>query len=296
MSQKNYLIIFAFAILSLTVSCQGIQSGSAVAPDSDKFTLTPAITPFSILPEITPLPSPSPTPRCEQISGSIDNGQILTKKLDKPMSYLVYLPPCYDHDTYLRYPVIYLLHGQNNTELAWMQLGAAIAANELITTGMTKPFIMVFPFDPSYKQPDQYGFRDVFLGSLIPEIDRVYRTQDDAQHRAIGGISRGGAWALHLGAYYPQMFGAVGAHSPSIFFSDGNDLPDQYLSIPNSLLPRIWIDIGDSDPGVKLITQLHQDLEANNIDHKFYLNRGYHEGEYWAAHLREYLLWYNKGW
>ena len=155
---------------------------------------------------------------------------------------------------------------------------------------------MVFPYDPSYKQPDQYGFREVFLGSLIPEIDRLFRTFDDREHRAIGGMSRGGAWALHLGANFPQMFGSVGGHSPSIFFADGNELPELYVSIPRSTLPRIWIDIGDSDPGIKLISQFHQNLEEQGVKHEFYLNKGYHEGKYWAAHLREYLLWYNQGW
>jgi len=284
-----------FLLSVLLGACQMAQSGSSVV-DPSLSTPNPTSTPYSILPEITPYPSPTATPICSELSGSIEEGLVLSKKLDKPMSYLVYLPPCYNHDATLRYPVIYLLHGQNNSEVEWLQLGAAAAADELIATGMTKPFIMVFPFDPSYKQPDQYGFRDVFLGSLIPEIDRNYRTLDDKAHRAIGGMSRGGAWALHLGANFPQMFGSVGGHSPSIFFADGNELPELYVSIPSSSLPRIWIDIGDSDPGIKLINQFHNSLEEQGVKHEFYQNKGYHEGKYWAAHLREYLLWYNQGW
>jgi len=292
---KFLKLTLLFLLSVLLGACQTAQSGSSVVNPSLS-TPNPTRTPYSILPEITPYPSPTATPICSEMSGSIEEGQVLSKKLDKPMSYLVYLPPCYNHDPTLRYPVIYLLHGQNDSEVEWLQLGAAAAADELIATGMTKPFIMVFPFDPSYKQPDQYGFQDVFLGSLIPEIDRNYRTFDDRAHRAIGGMSRGGAWALHLGANFPQMFGSVGGHSPSIFFEDGNKLPELYVSIPSSSLPRIWIDIGDSDPGIKLISQFHNSLEEQGVKHEFYQNKGYHEGKYWAAHLREYLLWYDQGW
>lgn len=287
---------FSLIIFILLLSgCQGVQSGSLVEVAE---TSVPAATntPYSVVPEVTPLPSPTATPPCTDRQGSIKSGQILSTKLDKPMNYTVYLPPCYFHDTAERYPVIYLLHGQANSEFEWIQLGITNAADDLITAGLVEPFIMVFPFDHSFKQPDQYGFADVFVGMLIPEIDRLYRTLDDGAHRAIGGISRGGAWAFHLGANYPKLFSAVAGHSPTIFFSDGNSLPKKFLALPENDLPRLWIDLGDSDPGLKLMTEFHDLLTDNYIPHEWHVNKGYHEEKYWAAHLREYLLWYNTDW
>jgi len=293
--KKSFIIFFIFSSF-LFSACQNISTGQAL-PQKESATPVPATnTPFSVIPEITAMPSPTPTPPCTDKVGSIVLGQILSNKLAKPMNYNVYLPPCYYHDVNVRYPVLYLMHGQANSEFEWIQLGVNTAADEMINAGMIKPLIMVFPFDYSYLQPDQYPFADVFIGTLIPEVDRLYRTLDDGDHRAIGGISRGGAWAFHLGANYPQLFASVGGHSPSIFFTDGKALPKKMLSVPTNELPRLWIDIGDSDPGLPLMREFHDLLTENGIAHSWNLNKGYHEEKYWQTHMREYLLWYNAGW
>lgn len=296
MSVKRTLIPLLILISFLFGSCQNIPSGMVLERNEPSTPVPGTNTPYSILPEITPMPSVTPTPPCTDRVGSIVLGQILSGKLAKPMNYNVYLPPCYYHNVTERYSVLYLLHGQANSEFEWIQLGINTAADEMISAGIVKPFIMVFPFDYSHLQPDQYAFADVFIGNLMPEVDRLYRTLDDGNHRAIGGISRGGAWAFHLGVNYPQLFASVGGHSPSIFFADGKDLPKKMLSVPTNELPRLWIDIGESDPGLPLMRNFHNLLTENGIEHSWNLNKGYHEEKYWQTHSREYLLWYNAGW
>ena len=155
---------------------------------------------------------------------------ISTPLLAKPMRYTVYLPPCYNFDKEQRYPVLYLLHGQGYTEDQWIRIGAVRSADQMIVSGDVPPFLMVFPFDYSYKQPAEYNFEDVFIKQLVPTIDGVYRTRPSAGQRAIGGLSRGGAWALHIGARHPDLFGAIGGHSPAIFFTDEKSLSRNMLA------------------------------------------------------------------
>jgi len=94
----------------------------------------------------------------------------------------------------------------------------ARAADKLLAAGEITPFIIVFPFDYSYKQPRDYRFEQVFLDLLIPQIDAAYRTLPSPTQRAIGGLSRGGAWALRLGIHRPDVFG-LSARIPRPFFT-----------------------------------------------------------------------------
>jgi enterochelin esterase-like enzyme len=248
-------------------------------------------------PSATPsLPPATATESCLSKPGQLVKGVIETALLDKPMTYTVYLPPCYAAEPERRYPVLYLLHGQNDTEAQWVRLGAPTQADKLISAGQAAPFIIVFPYDYSYKQPGEYRFEDVFLELLIPQIDRAYRTRPEAAQRAIGGLSRGGAWALRMGLHHPEVFGAIGAHSPAIFYSDTNSLPLIVRDLPAAQLPRIYIDIGDSDSEFELVERFKNFLNDHNIPHEWHEYVGFHDEKYWSAHVAEYLRWYAQGW
>ena len=112
---------------------------------------------------------------------------------------MIYLPPCYDVQTDEKYPVLYLLHGQTYVDDEWVRLGAPSVADDLIHSGRAVPFIMVFPDDRYWNVAAGGGFGDRLINALIPYIDRNYRTLADRQHRALGGLSRGGGWTVELG-------------------------------------------------------------------------------------------------
>jgi enterochelin esterase-like enzyme len=242
-------------------------------------------------------PGATSTPSgCQETTGTIDTGVITTKLLDKPMRYNVYLPPCYSTTQPRRYPVLYLLHGQNYDEGQWLRLGAASALDRLIASGDVSPFIIVMPYDYSYKQPTEYGFEDTFIQLLIPQIDLTYRTFKDASQRAVGGLSRGGAWAIRLGTRHPELFSAIGGHSPSIFYVDMDTLAMRMFNIPSGQIPRIWLDAGDSDSEYETVTAFEKFLTKNNIPHEWHEYIGWHDETYWSAHVEEYLRWYSEEW
>jgi enterochelin esterase-like enzyme len=195
-----------------------------------------------------------------------------------------------------RYPVLYLLHGQNFDENQWLHIGATDVADHLILAGDTPPFIIVMPYDPSWKQPTEYGFADALTVELIPYVDAHYRTIADRAHRAVGGLSRGAGWAIHFGLTRPDLFGALGAHSPVVFLTDSPHLSEWLKAIPPDSLPRIFLDIGDNDRGLGTALELEDILNEQNIPHEWHLFQGYHEEAYWRAHVEEYLRWYAAGW
>lgn len=291
---KNLFLIITLTSLNFLLACTSVL-GLVPEPTATSVP-TQTAQPLAVVSTTAPIPTQTATAKCTARLGSLESEEIVTDKIDKPMRILVYLPPCYSADKTKRYPVIYLLHGQNYTEEQWNRIGAKDEADKLISSGKVAPFIMVFPYDFSYKQPTQYAFEEVFISLLIPEIDQAYRTKTGRSDRAIGGISRGGAWALHIGIRNYALFGSIGGHSPAIFFADHKNLPENLLAIPKDQLPRLWLDISVSDKELDLIKEFEQLLTNNRLPHEWNINPGYHEEKYWAQHVEEYLLWYTQNW
>jgi enterochelin esterase-like enzyme len=124
---------------------------------------------------------------------------------------------------------------------------------------------------------------------LVPWVDQHYRTQPDKPYRAIGGLSRGAAWAVRIGFEYYRTFSRVGAHSLPLFEVDGGRLDTWVTQIPTEEVPEFFIDIGRGDPERQSAQAFADQLNANNIPHTWYLFNGSHTEEYWSAHLEDYL-------
>jgi enterochelin esterase-like enzyme len=257
------------------------------------------------LPQISPTPPgpptpvPSPTPFvCRQTKGVILQDQLSTDLLRYPIDFRIYLPPCYEQETQRSYPVLYLLHGQSYNDDQWDRLGADEAADALITSAEAGPFIIVMPRYRIWFQPDEHNFGQAMLETLIPHIDAHYRTIPERSQRAIGGLSMGAAWALHLGLSQWEMFGAIGLHSLALFSIDSSRIPGWLDAIPPDQLPRIYIDIGDKDNKNLLDSTrwFEETLTQKDIPHEWFLFSGYHEEKYWREHTEGYLRWYTRDW
>jgi enterochelin esterase-like enzyme len=208
--------------------------------------------------------------------------------------FLVYLPPCYDQQSSLSYPVLYLLHGQTSVDDQWIRMGAAKTADELIHSGQAAPFIMVFPDDRYWNLPPGPYFGDRLIHLIIPYVDSHYRTLPNAAHRALGGLSRGGGWAVHMALTQYNLFGVIGLHSPVIFDDDSAFLDKLMAAVPSSSWPRLWVDAGDRDGDIGDIRRFEALLTSYEVPHEWHLYAGDHTESYWSAHLNEYLLWYTQ--
>lgn len=257
---------------------------------------------FTSLPTLTPLPAFTPTPTasplgCPETQGKIERRQVDSPLIGKPIAVRVYLPPCYPGSPESRYPVLILLHGQSFNEDQWERLGVAETADRLIVAGQVPPFIIAMPGEEYYLLDNtESKFGQALADELVPWLEREYTTCTLRACRAIGGISRGAAWAVRVGFIRWELFGAIGAHSLPPFRGDPNNLPRWLEKIPPDQRPRLWLDTGDRDAYLLATQQFVELLEKLELPHEWHLNTGAHNEEYWSAHVEEYLRWYAAGW
>jgi enterochelin esterase-like enzyme len=235
---------------------------------------------------------------CMAAGGHVEEFKFDSEYLDAGMQFRVYTPPCYDELPEQRYPVLYLVHGQTFNDDQWDRLGADEAANELIAAGEVAPFLIVMPSDISSNQPSLDHFGEAVIEELLPWVDANYRTLADREHRAVGGLSRGASWAIHLGLTHPKLFAAMGGHSPPVFVEDAPKVRGWLDTIPAELMPRIWLDIGERDQRSILDSAIWFEglLSERNIAHEWYLFAGDHSEAYWSSHVELYLRWYAQDW
>ncbi len=250
---------------------------------------TEAFSPFA---SATPTQTRTPLPPCPEKQGQVSKIKLTSHALDSDtLPVNVYLPPCYGLYTTRRYPVLYLIHGVAMNEDSWVGLGAGTAADDLITRGEIPPFIIVMPH-----APDDDRFTEAVVFDLVPYIDAHYRTFPDRKYRALGGMSRGGGWTVRIGFQYPYLFGSLGMHSLAIMLADEDKVIGWLNRLPDDQLPRIYLDIGQSDSLLESATWLDGALTDRYITHEWHLNPGNHDSKYWETHLPDYLRWYAATW
>jgi len=235
---------------------------------------------------------------CMKAKGRVEIEDFTTDLLPQPLQYHIYLPPCYDKDTGRSYPVLYLIHGKNDPDSQWVNLGVPETLDRLVAKSELAPFIVVMPRDRVWYEPaaDNFGLAVVQL--LVPWVDERYRTLPDRKYRAIGGLSRGGAWAVHIGFAHPELFGAVGLHSGVVFNTDVTSIGEWVYDFPKGMTPRLYIDIGDKDrPDItQETTWVEKLLTQHGIAHEWHMGEGGHDADYWRAHVEEYLRRYGRDW
>jgi enterochelin esterase-like enzyme len=257
-------------------------------------TQLPTVTPTSTW---TPTPEPTFTPEpCLQESGTVTNLSLPTDLSVWPWDFRIYTPPCYEVFTEQYYPLLILIHGSTYTDSQWDDLGADETADNLIQSGQAPPFIILMPRDRIWIDPLEDPFGEALITRILPWVEDNYRSIPGKEFRAIGGLSRGASWAVHLGLKYPALFSAIGAHSLPVFVTDPPRLTRWLNEIPEDELPRIYLDIGEKDYLLDKTLWFENLLTEKNIPHEFYLNPGRHEEAYWADHVEEYLLWYTSVW
>ena len=247
----------------------------------------------------TPVSSPFPTATSTPLVCLTNPGRVEEGILDStnpPQHFRIYLPPCYDEKTEQRYPVLYLLHGQTYTDDQWIRLGAVSTIDQLILSGESIPFIVVFPDDRYWNLPPGAGFGQRLVDALIPYVDSSYRTLPDRDHRAIGGMSRGAGWALRLGLAHWQLFGGIGLHSLAVLQGDASEIRGWLADIPPASRPRVFMDIGDNDPELSMAGRVESYFNQFDLPYEWHLYSGAHTEEYWSAHVTEYIGWYAEGW
>lgn len=195
--------------------------------------------------------------------GAVAEVQYYSTSLKRHRRAHVYTPPGYEKGD-AKYPVFYLLHGASDSDASWSTVGrAGVILDNLIAAGKAKPMVVVMP--AGHTGPFSFGgprgrsidrlideFGEDFAKDLKPYVESNYRVVADRAHRAIAGLSMGGAQTLNVAFGHPDDYAYVGVFSSGVFGIVGG---------PNGGAPnKQWeekhataLDNADQKKGLKLV-------------------------------------------
>ena len=213
---------------------------------------------------VIPLTEEDPSPE-HTITGDVRVHEgFHSRYLGPDRTVLVYLPPGYDAESGIRYPVLYMHDGQNLFDRATSfgeEWHVDECAQELIDSGAIEPLIIVGIYNTGEHRVDEYtptaegdkgrgGHADdygrMLIEELKPFIDTTYNTLPSAASTALGGSSLGGLVTMHLGLRYPTAFSRLAVMSPSVWWDD-RVLLREVEALPGKLPQRIWLDAGTAE-------------------------------------------------
>lgn len=218
----------------------------------------------------------------------------------------IYTPPGYD-ESKVKYPVLYLLHGNGEAQNGWVMNGRAnIILDNLIAEGKAQPMLVVMPQGhalqaagvaplvrlPGETQMYSERFAKDLLEDVIPLVERRFRVIADADHRAIAGLSMGGGQALTSGLTHPELFHYVLGFSAAVsaqFMNSEEDFKD-ILANPakaNAKLRLLWVSCGRQDFLYQANRQFAETLKAKGVKLTYRETEGAHVWSVWRNNLND---------
>ena len=235
-----------------------------------------------------------------------------SKALKSERQMYVYTPPGYT-DSSKPLPVLYLYHGFGDTVGSWVAQGRAPQIlDNLLAEKKIEPMIVVIP-DTETDVPDAIAentlgadLRKTFfpdnavaadrelVEDLIPYMKKHYRVRDNADGRAIAGLSQGGYQALVSGLSHLGTFGWVATFSGVSTTTTPNKAVDAALNEPakiNKALRDFTVTVGNNDQIVgKDVAGLKATLEEKKIAHEYHEYPDLqHEMDVWRPSLVAFL-------
>ena len=210
-------------------------------------------------------------------------------------AYHVYTPPGYKPSGWKRYPVLYLLHGNNDTAAGWTDVGKAnFILDNLIAEKRAVPMIIVMPFGHAvpFTGPQSNNTAMVeryLIEEVMPQVEKKYRIARGRENCAIVGLSMGGGHALHIGLSHLNHFSTVAAFSSAV----PRDFETRFKSLlenpeaTNRKLKLLWIGCGRQDSAFERNKGLSELLTEHKIQNTFHPTEGLHNFAIWRKYLIE---------
>lgn len=207
-------------------------------------------------------------PRFTQVAGTWSLAfQFTSKILGNTRGIYVYEPPTYIENSLAAMPVLYMHDGQNlfdpsasftgNTWQVQQTMDAAAmdgSIAEAIVIGIDNTADRMSEYTPvpdtTQSPPGGNGeqYLQMIIQELKPQIDATMRTLPDREHTAMVGSSLGGLITAYAGVKHAEVFGLVGALSPSTWW-DNDWIVGDVKTTPTTPRPtRVYVDSGDSGP------------------------------------------------
>ncbi|HEX4277700.1 MAG TPA: alpha/beta hydrolase-fold protein [Bryobacteraceae bacterium] len=237
--------------------------------------------------------------------GELHQRWYMSKSLDTLRRVFVYTPPDYERGA--RYPVLYLLHGAGSDESSWSESGRVnLILDNLIAEGKLKPLVVVMPYGYAYPpgsplaggadamKRQRAGFNRDLMEDVIPLVQAAYRVQPDRDHRAVAGLSLGGAQALGVGLTHPELFSRVAGLSPAlgaVTSAEAGGLDFKALAADakkvNGEYKLLWVGCGTDDTLFQSVKSFSGMLDASGVKHVWRESDGAHTWLNWRRYLAE---------
>ena len=241
---------------------------------------------------------------------------VKTPNLQGRGNIVVFVPPGVQSD---RLPICILLHGVYGSASAWtMKAGVHHTARQMMIEACSvRPMILAMPSDglwgdgSAYLPHHGYNFERWISEDVVDAVKENIPQATLSRSTCITGLSMGGFGALRIGAKYPEKFQAISGHSSitsldqmALFVEeplDGYRQADKtdegvFLTMEKNKdrLPPIRFDCGKEDLLIEYNRTLHQQMEAAGIAHTYEEFEGSHEWPYWAEHIQETLVFFDR--
>lgn len=180
----------------------------------------------------------------------------------------VYLPPGYVQASTRRYPVLYANDGQDMAAVGLQATLARLYREKAIEPVIVVAIRMLDDRASSYGLFDRAAARSLVGGSrigpigtraqdysawvatvLVPYVDAHYRTRKSACERTMLGWSLGALNAFGLGWQYPDVFGRIGAFSPSFWLAADRTTA---AAVQHTRLAQVMVDRGRRRASLKM--------------------------------------------
>ncbi|MCU7552255.1 alpha/beta hydrolase-fold protein [Chitinophagaceae bacterium LB-8] len=172
--------------------------------------------------------------------------------------FCIYTPPGYDINPNEKYPVLYLLHGGGEDERGWATQGRTdLILDNLIAEKRAKPMLVVMLDGnmgmAAFSENALRSFENEIKQSVIPFVEKNYRTETDSKNRALAGLSMGGIQTMYAGIKNTQLFSYLGVFSSGWFANQPALSDPQYVfmktnaTMINNNLKLLWIAMGGKE-------------------------------------------------
>ncbi|EKQ66827.1 enterochelin esterase-like enzyme [Leptolyngbyaceae cyanobacterium JSC-12] len=253
-------------------------------------------------------------PSAEQNTGlTFRVNRFYSRAMGSERRYGVVLPPDYATHPQQRYPVIILLHGGHGSERDYEDKAKLTSVlHDLYRTDRLPPAIVVTPdgndrrgstpfFDPDYFDGPNGNVATLISTDLVQTVKARYRTFNQPELWAIGGLSSGAYGAFNIGLRHPDQFRTFFSHTGYFTDDSGSSNSPQVFITQMPMIQRrhlrVYLDAGDADHlYLEATRSFHQTLTQLGIMNEFHIFPGGHGiiGEnsgwnYWHKHLADSL-------
>ena len=235
-------------------------------------------------------------------------------KLPSTRGIWVYLPPTYVENTEARFGVLYMHDAQNlfSPDTAFggnewkvdetMDAGAEDGSiREAVVVGVENNAARIDELtptvDPGYGGGKANQYLSMIIDEIKPMVDKDLRTLPAREQTAIMGSSLGGLVSAYAGVHHADVFGLVGAMSPSTWWDSTMILGEVSSTPTRPAKPlRVYVDSGDAGAGSEADDDVINTTElaaryrkAGYTDSKDLLHvvqhGALHNETYWASRL-----------